>query len=123
MALIDVTQLFSDPDFTDTVQLIRRSKTVNTHGEGVLTEAAALNVSMVVQPATGDDLKKTPEAAVLTEYIKVWFQGELNLQTVSGYSDIIVHRGRRFECYTPDDFGNYGAGYMSAICILENPNA
>jgi hypothetical protein len=123
MALVDVTQLLTDPDFTDTVQLIRRTKTVNTYGEGVLTEAAGVNATMVVQPATGDDLKKTSESAILTEYIKVWFKGDLNLQTVNGYSDIIVHRGRRFECYAPDDFSNYGAGYTSAICILENHNA
>jgi len=123
MALIDVTQLLTDPDFTDTVQLIRRAKDVNDFGEGVLTEADPVDAKMVVQPATGDDLKKMPEGSVFTEMIKVWFKGELRLQTVDGYSDIIVARGRRFECYKPDDFSNYGAGYMAAICILENPNA
>jgi len=123
MAGIDITELLTDPDFCDQVQIVRRTKTVNNFGEGVLTSASPVNATMVVQPASGDILKKLPEGAVLTEYIQVWFRGSLSLQTVNGYSDIIVWQGRRFECYTPDDFSNYGAGYVSALCILEAPNA
>lgn len=118
MALIDVTALLSDPDFVDTATIYRRESTVNDYGENALTETAETAV-MVVQPATPDDLQRLPDSVRMRAAIHVWYRG--TLKTDAGddvYPDVVEWQGRRYQVQTADDFGNYGAGYVEAICTL-----
>ena len=123
MALIDVSELLSDPDFTDVVQIIQRARSVIQYGENVLTENNLGDINLVVQPATPKSLERLPEGAKLVDAINVWHRGVLNVESVNGYSDIVVWRGDRFAVVDNDDFSNYGNGYTKAICIRERPNA
>lgn len=123
MALLDVSELLGDPDFTDVAQIIRRSRAVNEFGENVLTEAPTNDLLVVVQPAKPSALERLPEGAKLKESINIWFQGTINIEAVNGYSDIIVWRGDRYTVIDTDDFTNYGAGYTKALCLRGKPNA
>jgi len=123
MALIDVSDLLRDPDFTNLVTLIRRTSTVNQHGENVLTETAC-NIAASVQGINAEDLVKLPEGARLSDVITVFYRGELQPESKGGYSDIIVWQGRRYQVKTIDEnFMNFGAGFTRAICVMEEVHA
>lgn len=119
MALIDVSDLLRDPDFTNVVTLIRRSVTVNGHGENVMTESACY-ITAVVQGDNTETLDKLPEGARLSDVITVYYRGTLTAERPGGYADIIVWQGKRFQVKeVAEDFMNYGAGFTKAFCVLE----
>ena len=119
MALIDVSDLLRDPDFTNVVTLIRRSVTVNGHGENVMTESACY-ITAVVQGDNTETLDKLPEGARLSDVITVYYRGTLTAERPGGYADIIVWQGKRFQVKeVTEDFLNYGAGFTKALCVLE----
>ena len=119
MALIDVSDLLRDPDFTNVVTLIRRSVTVNGHGENVMTESACY-ITAVVQGDNTETLDKLPEGARLSDVITVYYRGTLTAERPGGYADIIVWQGKRFQVKeVAEDFMNYGAGFTKALCVLE----
>lgn len=123
MALIDVSELLTDPDFTNTVTLIRRSSTVNTYGENTMIETSS-SITAVVQGANTESLERVPEGARLSDLIDVYYKGQLTAESPSGYADIIVWQGKRYQVFeVVEDFMNYGAGFTKAVCKLEAVNA
>lgn len=119
MALIDVSDLLRDPDFTNVVTLIRRASTVNTHGEHVMTETSC-NIVASVQGINAEDIVRLPEGARLSDIITVYYRGDLQPESKGGYSDLIVWQGRRYTVKTIDEnFINFGAGFTRAICVME----
>ncbi|MHC3068679.1 hypothetical protein [Klebsiella pneumoniae] len=123
MALIDVSELLTDPDFTNTVTLIRRASTVNTYGENVMTETQS-TITAVVQGANTESLERVPEGARLSDLIDVYYKGQLTAESPSGYADIIVWGGKRYQVFeVVEDFMNFGAGFTKAVCKLEAVNA
>jgi hypothetical protein len=119
MANIDVSELLTDPDFTSSASLIRRLRAVNDYGENVLTESVPETITVVIQPGKGADLERLPESARLHEVISVWYKGVLNCEAQSGYSDVLIWRGLRFQVMACESFLNYGLGYTKALCVLE----
>lgn len=119
MAQIDVSDLLLDPDLADSVTLIRRSAATNGFGEGELTETATPE-TMVVQGAEGEVLERMPQGARLKDIITVFFRGELHAEADDGYADVIVWNGRRYQVKNVTDYSNFGAGFTSAECLLED---
>jgi hypothetical protein len=123
MALIDVSELLTDPDFTNTVTLIRRSSTVDTYGENTMVETSS-SITAVVQGANTESLERVPEGARLSDLIDVYYKGQLTAESPGGYADIIVWQGKRYQVFeVVEDFMNYGAGFTKAVCKLEAVNA
>lgn len=119
MARIDVSEIITDPDFQDSVTLIRRTSVVNSTGRNVLAESSS-TVKMIVQPAKPDDLKRLPDSVRRQDAINVWYRGVLSSDAGGVYPDIVVWNSKRFQVYTSDPFGNWanGTGYTEAICAL-----
>lgn len=119
MALIDVSEIVTDPDFLDSVTLIRRTSVVGNNGRNVLAESSS-TVSMVVQPAKPDDLKRLPDSVRRQDAINVWYRGTLSSDAGGLYPDIVVWNSKRFQVQTSDPFGNWanGTGYTESICTL-----
>ena len=123
MALIDTSELLSDPDFCDTVGLIRRTSTVGSNGRNTITEAAALQVLMSVQGLKAGDFVRMPDLVNFDGVIAVWYNGVLIPEGAADYSDIIVWNGKRYQVHKIDeDFSNFGGGFMKAFCTAENPD-
>lgn len=122
MALIDVSDLLRDPDFTNIVGLIRRSSSINGHGEHVMAETAC-NIVASVQGVNAEDIARLPEGARLSDIITVYYRGDLQPESKGGYSDLIIWQGRRYTVKTVDEnFMNFGAGYTRALCVMEAVN-
>lgn len=122
MAAIDVSDIVSDPDFQDIVTLKRRTSTVNTYGENVLSETSA-SVYMVIQPASPDDLQRLPDSVRRRDAVTAYYQGTLSADIADGaYPDVIVWNGKRYQVQTADPYNNWGNGYARAICSLIAPD-
>jgi hypothetical protein len=117
--MINIAEMMADPDFLSElpVQVIHRGSAVNNHGEGVLFEAAAKTIPAIVQPASGNVLMRLPEAARLKQTIRVWCAEPLQVESVSGYADILLYKGRRWIVTVLDDYSTWG--YSRALAQLE----
>jgi len=120
MALIDTSFLLTDPDFVDTVTLIRRASTINDKGRNELTETSSQIIAAVQSVGSGDFLTRLPEGARLADSISVYYQGELFAESPSGYADVIVWGGSRYQVKEiSEHFMNHGKGFTKAECLLE----
>lgn len=123
MALIDVSELLTDPDFTNTVTLIRRASSINAYGENTMTETSS-SITAIVQGANTETLERVPEGARLSDLIDVYYKGQLHAESPSGYADVVVWGGKRYQVFqVVEDFMNFGAGFTKAVCKLEPVNA
>lgn len=120
MALIDITELFVDPDFVDGMQLITRKPFVNTFGENILIEAIAETVGSI-QPATGEAISKMPEAFRVENLQSFWLNGNIPVSEPGKYSSILVFKGRRYQVKTVFDWTNWGGGWSEGLCVAEVP--
>ena len=123
MALIDVTTLLSNPKFSDTATLIKRTTSIDNYGRNVTAETSE-SITCVVQGLGNDDLQKLPNYAASKENIVVHYKGSLYCSDGEGtYSDVILWRGKRYEVTAIlENFINYGAGWTKAAATLEDPN-
>ena len=122
MANIDVSELLSDPDFTDTATLIRRASSINGFGELELTETPE-TITAVIQGPEPMDFKQNPDAAWLTDAIAVWWRGSFTVEAPGGYSDVVVWHGKRYICeQVQEDYINWGTGWTRALFRLEKVN-
>ena len=118
MAEIDVTELMSDPDFVDPIQVITRTPAINFLGENILTEKV-LNTVGSVQPASGRTISRIPEALRVANVSSFWFKGEIIASAPGKYSSILVFRGKRYQVQVVFDWSNFGEGYSEGTCVFE----
>jgi hypothetical protein len=119
MAFIDVSELMTDSDFTDSVTLITRVQAINEYGENVLTETST-TATMIVQPASPHDMEFLPEGGKIHETKSVFYKGVFSDMVGSGYTDIILWNGKRYQVVPVDDFTNWGVGYTHALAVMES---
>ena len=119
MATLDVSRFLRNPQFADTITIIRRTDSINQHGEMTLTSDAGTQDIAVVQGIDKDTLEMLPDSARLHNSIVVFYNGRLNLQTSTTYADIVVWKGKYYEADTiVEDFGNYGKGFVKVVCVM-----
>jgi hypothetical protein len=120
MANVDVTELLSDPDFVDPIQVITRSQRVDGLGEATYFETI-LNTFGSVQPANFKTVSKLPEALRVANVSSFFFKGEIIASEPGKYASILVFRGKRYQVQTVADWTNFGAGYCEGTCVAEVP--
>lgn len=120
MANIDVSELLSDPDFVDPIQVITRTQRVDGLGQGTYFEKV-LNTFGSVQPANFKTVNKLPEAMRVANVSSFFFKGEIIASDPGKYSSILVFRGKRYQVQTVADWSNYGNGYTEGTCVAEVP--
>jgi hypothetical protein len=119
VADIDITELLSDPDFTDQLQLIKRTETIGDDGRTILAEAAS-TITVVVQAPEASILIRYPDLAEYNSKVCIWYRGELSVAGEGTYADMIVWRNRRWQAWRiVEDYMNWGAGWTMAIFVAE----
>lgn len=118
MSLIDVTELLSDPDFVDAVQVIDRGTRVNSAGENDLDEEPYDTVG-AVQPASGKVVNRLPDALRVANVMSFWIQGEITAAKPGEYSCLLVFKGRRYQVQTVFDWTAAGAGWCEGTCVAQ----
>lgn len=120
MAQINVTELLSDPDFVDNIQLIDRKPTINSLGENLLQEFLVDTVGSV-QPASGRVINRLPEALRVANLSSFWFKGKIVASEPGKYSSVLVFKGTRYNVQTVMDWSNWGEGWSEGTCVAEIP--
>jgi hypothetical protein len=117
MALIDVNELLSDPDLSDTFQVMRSTLTV-TQGGVSSVSSATYDAYGVVQPASGRELQLLPDSARTAGTIIVYTPFALQGVTDTTVPDIVIWDERNYRVTLTNPYTNYGAGYTQATCTL-----
>lgn len=112
--MIDVAELMTDPDFTETVQLLR--PTISTANEGIMSRTYAVPVNIIasVQPVQPDEAQSLPEGTRLGN-LKAFYTATLVRcnDASSVDSDVIVHGGKNYRVIAVEPWGSFG--YYKAI--------
>jgi hypothetical protein len=120
MANVDVSELLSDPDFVDPIQVITRYPRINSLGEQSFSEKV-LNTYGSVQPASYRAVQKLPEAMRVANVSSFFFKGQIVASAPGQYASILVFKGQRYQVQTVTDWSNFGNGYTEGTCIAEVP--
>lgn len=123
MANIDVTELLTDPDFSDAIGVTRRVQTVGVDGVAVMALTPVLGVVAVVQAGGKDALLRTPDTGNPDDWIVVYTTERLVAHdlTAGRYGDLLTWHGREYQVSLTDTWDNYGAGYIKALARLVLP--
>lgn len=121
MAQIDVSELMSDADFVDKIQVITRTPWVDNFGVNHMGEIAIDSVGSV-QPANFKTVQKLPEAMRVANVSSFWFKGKIVASAPGLYSSILVFNGQRYQVQTVADWSNFGEGYTEGTCVAEVPS-
>lgn len=117
MALLDVSEILSDPLFVDDIAVIRSSRTTNQQGITVDTPGMYYAYGSV-QPTPGRDLEQFAEAERAGVFITVTTTFQLFPLTATTAPDQVVWRGKNYRVKHVPDWTNYGQGFVTAICQL-----
>ena len=120
MANLDITELLTDPDFVDTVLLIHRTTVVDAFGQNVLHETFLSTIGSV-QPATGKDLLRLPDALRQASVSLFFLKGAIVTDGNGKYPDLIQFRCKRYQVQNVLDYSNWGPGWSEGTCIAEKP--
>jgi hypothetical protein len=120
MAQIDVTELFTDPDFVDPMQVITRYPLVDDYGENYIKETV-LDTVGCIQPADGRTMNKLPDSMKVANVSSFWFKGQIVATAACKYSSVLVFRGVRYQVQNVFDWTNWGAGWTEGTCVAEVP--
>lgn len=125
MALLDVSSILLDPDFTELVTVRRRLQNIDTYGRPAVIETDYPNIVAVVTAGSPNDLKREDDYASFMRSITVVLQFRVRGQTEGYLPDIIVWRGNNFIVDSFDPYPQFGNGFyqVSAQSMDRNDNA
>lgn len=118
MALLDVTDILSDPDFMDTGLFCER--TVQTIGNNGLAVNATrlIKFSAVVTSDQGDILQRVVQGERIAGSITIHSRFRLIDGKVGFTADVIRWQGRRFTVNSVNDYSHFGRGFVCANCEI-----
>lgn len=119
MALLDVSEVITDPLFTSSVTLIARSLSYDENGNPVWNDEETEEVQAVVTSdmkaieRLSDALRRegTILVRILATALPLGFSG-------GGY-DALVWRGKRFVIKDTADYTQFGQGFLRMVCHPE----
>jgi hypothetical protein len=115
MPLIDTSELLTDPDFVETVQVIRRAETISDQGR-VSTQNVSYDVIASVQPQTDQPMIRGPDQQNLPQLIQVISQWRLRGIAPGYQPDLVVWNGTTFVVNKVFNWSHFGLGFVMAEC-------
>ena len=124
MAQITVVEVVTDPDFLDPMTVVRRAGSVGEDGELTL-ETTQIPILASIQSASSDGLVLLTDLQRAEGSIEVVTVFPLRGQGSQGPPDLILWRGRVWECKVIDNYRNFanGQGHVEAIATLTDLQA
>ena len=120
MPTIDMSDALNEASFQDTFTVIQRQQTVGSNGIGALVPTNFPNVSGAIYPSDQNDLERLPDYSLQMKAFTVFTQfalrGESEAEGEEFEPDILIWNGDSFLVRTIEDYSNYGAGFVKAIC-------
>lgn len=120
MALLDVSEVITDPLFTSPVQLVGTVQTADENGNLVWQEADSAEI-MAVVTADMKTLERLPDALRREGSIIVRFMiSDAPADFQGGGYDAVIWRGKRFAIKDSADYAQFGRGFYRLICWPED---
>jgi galactose-6-phosphate isomerase len=127
MPRLDVTDVLLDPDFCETLTVLRRAEGVSSKGRVTTTETTITPAPVGVVIAQSDQpIQRGPDQQNLPRLIEIHTPFRLRSASkdpISGavyQPDIIVWGGDRFVVNKTMDFSRYGRGFIQADCSSQD---
>lgn len=118
MPLLDVSGVLSDPLFADGAVVVRTAVSVDPLTGRTIEAPAETTISVVVTSDKGQNLRRTPDAAISTGSIIVHSTFRFSEGGSGVDADILRWNGSDWTVVTVDDYSRYGAGFTVATCRL-----
>ena len=115
MALIDVSELLLDPDFSTRFDVVRYTETVGANGRLVKTPTSYLNQVGVIYPSQSS-LERGPDADVQPKELTVVTKFQLRGITTHNKPDVVQWRGSEYTVMTVSGYSHFGHGFIEAMC-------
>jgi hypothetical protein len=121
MPMLDVSVALTNPYTLDTFTVTRRTEVVDGFGLSQVTPASIPGLYGVVYPSNEEDLKRFPDLQIqskaLTVITRFALRGEAEAANNTEFQpDIVVWGGNNFLVRALDDYSQYAAGFILAIC-------
>ncbi len=116
MALLDVTELLSDPDLVDTFTVQRRVDTIGANGRttpGLQTFAGVVGVVTAIGPS---DLDRKDDYQSMSRSISIVTKFRLQGEVTGAQPDIVVWRGDSYVVRSIDLYPQFGPGFVQVEC-------
>lgn len=124
MPMLDVSVALTNFYTVDTFSVIRRTEVVNGFGVSTVTPATTSGLYGVLYPSNEDDLKRFPDLQIQSKAITVItrfaLRGEAETEGTEFQPDIVAWGGDNFVVRAMDDWSQYAAGFILAICTSIN---
>lgn len=115
MPLLDVSDVLLDPDFAQTISVIRRSESVNNFGRTDLTSTQTDGIIAVVTSGQSR-LDRGADVDVSPNTIVVHTQFRLRGEAPGVKPDLVIWHGNRYLVNKANDWSDFGAGFIMAEC-------
>jgi hypothetical protein len=120
MALLDVSELMTDPDFVMNFSIVRRTPTVNQYGENELTVVSTDTAVGSIQAATGEVAKRLPDGVQLDKFKTVFTKSVIRADASGSYPDQIIYKGQTYNVFKVYPWEDFGDGWYMVDIELEN---
>ena len=121
MAQIDVTELFTDPDFIDPMTIVSRTTLVNDLGENELRSTAVATVGSI-QPLSGEMMQRIPDALRGENLKTFWVKADITAHDCDEYPVLLKFKDKCFAVRHIFDWVNFGQGWCEGLCVAEKPS-
>ena len=118
MPRLDVSRVLRNPLFADSAVVIRTATSVDPATGRTVEAPAETPISVVVISDKGQNLRRTPDAAVSDGSIIVHSTFRFTEGGGGVDADILRWSGNDWTVVTTDDYSRYGAGFTVATCRL-----
>ena len=118
MPFLDVSEILSDPDLSDTFDVTRSTQTVNSNGLASVTQATTTGIAGVVTFDKNYVLQRQAQGSHIEGAIIIHTTFRLTNGTGAADADIVTWNGRQYTVVMVSDWSRYGAGFVSATCDL-----
>lgn len=114
MALLDVSEILTDPDFVESFTVVRRTENVNNYGMAILT-LEGFAAKGVITAAGPNDLKRLPEAQLQDRTLSVVSRFQFFGASVGYQPDLIQWRSGLYIVAVLDLYPHFGRGFTQVI--------
>lgn len=120
MADLDISELLDDPDFVDSVTVLRRTQTVGDDGRVAETTSTFEGVVMAISPTGNNDVQRLDDHQKQLRSIKVVTKFRLQGPTFGKGADLVAWQGSMYLVAVVDPYSHFGIGFIEATLVSTN---
>lgn len=120
MALLDVSDVLLDPDFTDFFSVRRRFEKVDIQGRSQIHERIFPNLVGVITAGSPSDLDRQENYQNMSRSLTIVCQFPLRGETTNYQPDVVVWKGSNYLVKHVDLYPQFGKGFYQAECSSMN---